>query len=99
MDPNALFKQYESEYCNKSTEISKKIGAVSTLSGGRCARLVSRLVSSCLGAEGGWQHTHLRVHSVSQCRHHYGLMPLMTYYSCRHAETEGDRSRSGFEGC
>ncbi|KXZ49317.1 hypothetical protein GPECTOR_22g911 [Gonium pectorale] len=32
-DPNALFSQYENEYCNKSTDISRKINTASTLSG------------------------------------------------------------------
>jgi vesicle transport through interaction with t-SNAREs 1 len=30
----ALFNQYENEYCNKSTDISRKISAISNLSGG-----------------------------------------------------------------
>ncbi|PNH06351.1 hypothetical protein TSOC_007277 [Tetrabaena socialis] len=32
-DANALFNQYENEYCNKSTDISRKVGVASTLSG------------------------------------------------------------------
>lgn len=32
-DLNALFTQYENEYCNKSTDISRKITAASSLSG------------------------------------------------------------------
>lgn len=36
-DQTALFKQYETDYCNKSTEISRKISAVPSLIGGeRC---------------------------------------------------------------
>ena len=33
-DQTALFKQYETDYCNKSTEISRKIGTIPSLSGG-----------------------------------------------------------------
>jgi hypothetical protein len=29
-----LFQQYENDYCNKSTDISRKIGAIGSLSGG-----------------------------------------------------------------
>ncbi|EFJ49805.1 Qb-SNARE, VTI1-family [Volvox carteri f. nagariensis] len=32
-DTNALFHQYENEYCNKSTDISRKINSAITLSG------------------------------------------------------------------
>lgn len=37
-DLNALFAQYENEYCNKSTDISRKITAASSLSGGKLTR-------------------------------------------------------------
>ena len=39
-DPTALFKQYEAEYCNKSTDISRKISALASLSGGACVCLL-----------------------------------------------------------
>ena len=34
---DALFNQYESEYCNKSTEITRKVQALSGLQGGEQA--------------------------------------------------------------
>jgi hypothetical protein len=34
IDPTALFKQYEADYCNKSTDASRKISAIESLSGG-----------------------------------------------------------------
>lgn len=33
-DPTALFKQYEQEYCNKSTEISRKISGLTAVTTG-----------------------------------------------------------------
>lgn len=33
-DPTALFHQYEQDYCNKSTEISRKISALTGVSTG-----------------------------------------------------------------
>lgn len=33
-DQTALFKQYENDYCNKSTEISRKINTIPSLLGG-----------------------------------------------------------------
>lgn len=34
-DQAGLFRQYESDYCNKSTDISRKINAIPSLMGGR----------------------------------------------------------------
>ena len=34
---DALFNQYESEYCNKSTEITRKVQALGGLQGGKQA--------------------------------------------------------------
>ena len=34
MNQDALFNQYESEYCSKSTDITRKIQALSTFSAG-----------------------------------------------------------------
>ena len=34
-DQMALFNQYENDYCNKSTDITRKIHAIANLSGGR----------------------------------------------------------------
>ena len=42
-EQTALFKQYETEYCTKSTDISRKINAISSLSGGE---------QHCLGMHG-----------------------------------------------
>ena len=36
---DALFNQYESEYCNKSTEITRKVQALSGLQGGKQAAM------------------------------------------------------------
>ena len=36
---DALFNQYESEYCNKSTEITRKVQALSGLQGGEQAAM------------------------------------------------------------
>jgi vesicle transport through interaction with t-SNAREs protein 1 len=33
-DPTALFRQYETDYCNKSTDISRKITSIASLTGG-----------------------------------------------------------------
>jgi hypothetical protein len=59
-----LFQQYENEYCNKSTDISRKIGAIGSLSGGERAlytatfamvsawsprRLAGTCLLSCMG--------------------------------------------------
>lgn len=33
-DLTALFHQYETDYCNKSTDISRKISAIATITGG-----------------------------------------------------------------
>lgn len=54
-DPTALFHQYEAEYCNKSTDISRKINACTGLSGGglrcrmraRARALLARRQRSC----------------------------------------------------
>jgi len=40
-DQNALFSQYETEYCNNSTEIARNLQAISTISIGE--------QGSCLG--------------------------------------------------
>jgi hypothetical protein len=37
-DSSALFHQYETEYCNGSTEISRKLGALGPLTGGACGQ-------------------------------------------------------------
>jgi hypothetical protein len=34
MDDGALFSQYENEYCQKSTEISRQITGLAALTGG-----------------------------------------------------------------
>jgi vesicle transport through interaction with t-SNAREs protein 1 len=33
-DLTALFHQYETDYCNKSTEISRKISSIASITGG-----------------------------------------------------------------
>lgn len=38
-DPTALFHQYETDYCNKSTDISRKITSVGALAGGKARYL------------------------------------------------------------
>lgn len=35
MEEHSLFSQYEKEYCNKSTEIAKKIENLNSLKGGK----------------------------------------------------------------
>jgi hypothetical protein len=35
-DLTALFHQYETDYCNKSTDISRKITSIAGLTGGAC---------------------------------------------------------------
>lgn len=34
-DQTALFKQYENDYCSKSTDISRKINTIPSLLGGQ----------------------------------------------------------------
>ena len=45
---NALFNQYESEYCSKSTDISRKVQALSSFSAGE-TDVVLVMVSICNG--------------------------------------------------
>ena len=45
---NALFNQYESEYCSKSTEISRKVQALSSFSAGETEVVLVKL-SVCNG--------------------------------------------------
>ena len=64
---DALFNQYESEYCNKSTEITRKVQALSGLQGGQQAALaLLRLLLHVL-------HLHLSMPlgltSTDSCRH------------------------------
>ena len=47
-DQLALFTQYDNEYCNKATDVSRKIQAVASLSGGAfscCSDCLVRLWS------------------------------------------------------
>ncbi|KAF6258734.1 hypothetical protein COO60DRAFT_1089964 [Scenedesmus sp. NREL 46B-D3] len=62
-DPTALFRQYETDYCNKSTDISRKITSIASLTGGaqqhcwrpvRCILQVAFLVF-CLPSLRYWQ--------------------------------------------
>jgi hypothetical protein len=46
MDDGALFSQYENEYCQKSTEISRQITGLAALTAGE-----GRGVSACLRAD------------------------------------------------
>lgn len=45
---NALFNQYESEYCSKSTDISRKVQALSSFSAGETNAVFVKL-SICSG--------------------------------------------------
>ena len=42
MDATALFKQYEADYCGKSTDCSRKIATIETLNGGEHRTLDTR---------------------------------------------------------
>eukprot|EP00883_Tetradesmus_obliquus_P012311 jgi/Sobl393_1/5154/SZX67987.1 len=42
-DPTALFRQYETDYCNKSTDISRKITSIASLTGELRRKKVSEI--------------------------------------------------------
>ena len=46
-DQNALFSQYETEYCNNSTEIARNLQVISTLSPGDITLLRLQLCVCC----------------------------------------------------
>ena len=46
-DQNALFSQYETEYCNNSTEIARNLQVISTLSPGNITLMPLQLCVCC----------------------------------------------------
>ena len=48
-DQLALFNQYDNEYCNKATDVARKIQAVGSLSGGADSNTTIRRVRLLLG--------------------------------------------------
>ncbi|KAJ9523162.1 hypothetical protein QJQ45_024089 [Haematococcus lacustris] len=51
MDPTALFKQYEADYCNKSTDASRKITVIESLNGDARRRKVQEVEADLRSAE------------------------------------------------
>jgi hypothetical protein len=47
-DLTALFHQYETDYCNKSTEISRKISAIASITGGVWVQGLKHDISAAL---------------------------------------------------
>lgn len=51
-DASGLFRQYETDYCNKSTDISRAIRDLASISGGAHRRVVRRRVTAQAGTDG-----------------------------------------------
>lgn len=75
----ALFNQYESDYCNKSTDISRKVNAIASLSGDLRRRKITEVEGDLREAENVIKRMDMEARSLSPDRQRQLLLKVKEY--------------------
>lgn len=78
-DQMALFNQYENDYCNKSTDISRKIDAIASLSGDARRRKVDEVEYDIKEADQVIKRMEMEARSFPPDKSHRMLMKIREY--------------------